>query len=84
MDGQQTGNLLDDDFPSQFDGTVSVVCPLSLCLKAAGFLRDRETDRQTERRRRETAGPEETKHHLIKSGLDDKLLWRLFTLRDAD
>lgn len=66
MDGQQAGDLLDDDFPSQFDGTVAVVRPLSLCLKPAGFLTDGQTDR------REVEGdsrPEGTKHHLIKSGL---------------
>lgn len=65
---QQTGDLLDDDFPGQFDGTVAVVRPLSLCLEPAGFLKDRQEGS------RETAGPEETKHHLIKSGLDDRLL----------
>lgn len=47
VDGQQAGDLLDDDFPSQFDGTVAVVRPLSLCLKPAGFLTDEQTDRQT-------------------------------------
>lgn len=68
--GQQTGDLLDDHFSRQLDGTVAVVSPLSLRLKPAGFL----TDRQTDRGRRETAGRVETEDHLIKSGLDDKLL----------
>lgn len=66
VDGQQARDLLDDDFPGQFDWTVAVVRPLSLCLKAAGFL----TDGQTDRREEEGDGrPEGTKHHLIKSGL---------------
>lgn len=69
MDGQQTGDLLDDDFPGQFDGTAAVVGPLSLGFEPAGFLRDRWTGGS-----RKTAGPEETKHHLIKSGLDHKFL----------
>lgn len=46
VDGQQTGDLLDDDFPGQFNGTVAVVRPLSLRLKPAGFLKDRQTDGQ--------------------------------------
>lgn len=74
VDGQQAGDVLDDDFPSQFDWTVAVVRPLSLRLKPAGFLTDRRTDRRTDERRRETAGQEETKHHLIKSGQAVKLL----------
>lgn len=52
MDGQKTGDVLDDDFPSQFDWTAAVVRPLSLCLKTTGFL----TDRQTDGRKRDTAG----------------------------
>lgn len=45
VDGQQAGDLLDDDFPSQFDGTVAVVHAFPLGLKASGFLTDRQ--RQT-------------------------------------
>lgn len=70
MDGQQAGDVLDDDFPGQFDGTVAVVGPLSLRLIPAGFLKDGQTEG-------ETAGPEET-NHLIKSGLDEKLLTDCF------
>lgn len=69
MDGQQAGDLLDDDFPSQFDRTVAVVCPLSLRLKPAGFLMDGQTDETDKQEVEGDSRPEETKHHLIKSGL---------------
>lgn len=70
MDGQQARDLLDDDFPSQLDGTAAVVRPLSLRLKAPGFLTDTQTNGQTEE---EGHGrPERTEHHLIKSGLHGK------------
>lgn len=68
MDGQQAGDLLDDYFPGQFDGTVAVVHAFPLRLKAARFLTDRQTDR---RRRREAAGAEETKQQHINGGRDD-------------
>lgn len=47
VNGQQAGDLLDDDLPGQFDGTVAVVRSLSLRLKAAGFLTRRRRDGQT-------------------------------------
>lgn len=51
VDRQQAGRILDDHLPGQFYGTASVVRPLSLRLKPAGFLANRRTDG-----RRETAG----------------------------
>lgn len=53
VDRQQTRDLLDDDFPGQFDGAVAVVRPLSLRLEPAGFLKDRW-------RRREQGGSSTT------------------------
>ena len=44
VDGQQTGDLLDDDFPGQFDWTVAIVRPLALRLEPAGFLMDGQRD----------------------------------------
>lgn len=58
MDGQQTGDVLDDDLPSQFDGAVAVVRPFPLCLKAAGFLTDGQKDgRKGEGRAERTKAP---------------------------
>lgn len=58
VDGQQAGDLLDDDFSSQFDWTVAVVRPLSLRLKAAGFLTDRERQTDSEPRGHNRAPPD--------------------------
>lgn len=69
VDRQEAGDLLDDDLPSQFDGPVAVVRPLSLRLEPTGFLTNRQTDRQKEEEKEEGDGrPEGTKHHRIKSG----------------
>lgn len=71
VDGQQAGDLLDDDLPGQFDGTVAVVRPLSLRLKPAGFLVDRQTGggRQQAQRRRSTTWL--------------KVVWWQITVRDS-
>lgn len=58
VDGQQAGDLLDDDFSGQFDRTVAVVRPLSLRLKAAGFLTDRDRQTDSEPRGHNRAPPD--------------------------
>lgn len=60
VDGQQAGDLLDDDLPRQLDGPAAVVTALALGLEPPGFLGDgssegRGRERPRQRRNRATA-----------------------------